>query len=306
MILSFSKTLDNEEIFANGSELASIMGYDRKNGKRILSYPENHLLKVHTFSKPVLVTDNHKISKLSPSLRDTLFSLFSAKPRTVEYNGVSVIDRGKYPSVWSPSIDTLVFAKYADKLFSSTKIKKAVEIGTGSGFLSKYLLYKNKFVESVLVNDINPDAIRFAMENINDKRALFYAGNGVEKIKDEKYDLIICNPPYIPRPKSIDDNPYEGIGLLYYLIHNGQNYLNNKGIFITNISSLCWKIVLKDKPAMKLKILGSLEVPLKVNNVMNNKEWLSYLLKNKLLMKKHKAGYDYWQKINIVAFENKF
>src|SRR3989344_3061926 len=252
MILKFSKNLDKEEVLANGNELAGIMGYDRKNGKRILSYPENHQLKVHTFSKPVLVTDNYKISILKPSLRDTLFSLFSSKPRNVEYDGVSVIDRGKFPSVWSPSIDTLVFAKYAKKLFLSSKIKKVVEIGTGSGFLSKYLLYKNKFVESVLVNDINPEAIKFAMENINDHRALLYAG----------------------------------------------------GIFITNISSLCWDMVFDKKSLMKMKILGSLEVPLKVNNVMNNKKWLSYLLKNKLLMKKHKAGYDYWQKINIVAFEN--
>ena len=128
-------------------------------------------------------------------------------------------------------------------------------------------------------------------------------GNGLKKINGKKFDLIICNPPYIPRPHSIDDNPYEGIELLDHLMHEGQKYLSPDGIFITNISSLCWKTVLSKKPKMKMQILGKMKVPLKVNNVLNNKQWIGYL-ENHGLKKKLNRGYEYWQDIIIVMFTN--
>lgn len=42
-----------------------------------------------------------------------------------------------------------------------------------------------------------------------DGKTHFHLGSGIDYLKDRKFDLLVCNPPYIPRPKSIDDNPYE-------------------------------------------------------------------------------------------------
>jgi hypothetical protein len=304
MLIKISLDLKKEEIYAQGAELANVMGLDRLKGKRIISYPDSKIVKVHTFSNPVLMTDNYRISKLSPTLRDSLFSLFSRRPRTVEYDGVSTVDKSYHASVWCPSIDTVLFAKALKGLFKKRKgFKKAAEIGTGSGFLSKYVLAKNNGIKHFLVNDLNKYAIQCAMDNLSDKRAVFYTGDGIEKLKSDKYDLIICNPPYIPRPGSIDDNPYEGVGLLYDLVHNGQSYLSNKGVFVTNISSLCWDIIFSKKPRMKMKILDKMRVPLKVNNVLNNKSWIKYLEKRGL-KRKLENGYEYWQTLYIVMFEN--
>ena len=55
--------------------------------------------------------NNYKISKLNPTLRDTLFSLFQCKPRFVEYDGVSTYWDDTHKGVWCPSIDTILFAK---------------------------------------------------------------------------------------------------------------------------------------------------------------------------------------------------
>lgn len=301
MILGVSENLKRLDVYANGIELASIMGYDRKKGKRVLTYPQSKKVFVTSFKNPVLMTDTYKILKLKATLRDSLFSLYGNKPRIVEYDGVSVFWDGSHINVWCPSIDTILYAKALKKL-RKNKFKKGVEIGCGSGFLSKYALSKFKELKDFLIIDINKYAVKCAKDNIKNKKAKFYVGNGIKKIKGKKFDLMLCNPPYVPRPKSIDDNPYEGISLLYHLVHEGQNYLNDGGVIITNVSNLCWNKVFNKKPKMKMTILESMEVPLKVNNILNNKKWLNYLIKNGL-KKINKRGYEYWQKIHIIKLE---
>jgi 16S rRNA G966 N2-methylase RsmD len=305
VIIRLDKQLKYEDIYANGAELAGIMGKDRLNGKRVLSFPKTEEQFVYRFKSPVLMTNNYEISQLEPTLRETLFSLFASRPRIVEYDDVSVSWDNSHISVWCPSIDTIFFAKALGELLSEQQdFKKAIEIGCGSGFLSKYALSKLKNLEHILINDINPYAIKCAQENINDPRAGYFLGNGIEKLKDSKYDLVIANPPYVPRPESIEDNPYEGVGLLNYLVHNTDKFLNEKGILITNISSLSWDLVFPKGLLDNVKIIDKLEVPLKVNNILNNKEWLDYLINKRNLKKQLKEGYEYWQEIMILIVEN--
>lgn len=304
MIIKVRSDLKKQDIYANGGELASIMGHDRIKGKRVLDFPASKKQYVYTFNNPILMTDNARIARLNSTLRDTLFALYAVKPRIIEYDGVSVSWDQSHISVWCPSIDTLLFAKALKKIFSKRKnFKTAVEIGCGSGFLSKYVLMKNKKIKSMIINDINPYAIKCAKDNIQDNRAIFEIGSGIEKIKDKKFDLMICNPPYVPRKKSIDDNPYEGIGLLNYLLHEGQDYLNSGGMIVTNISSLCWDLVLKIKPKMKMTVLEKMKVPLKVNNILNNPKWVDYL--KTCGLQKGNKDYLYWQTLYIVMLENK-
>jgi len=226
MIIKISDDLKREEIWANGIELSNIMGMDFVNGKRVSFYPSSEKKLVHTFMNPVLMTDNYKIGKLEPTVRDTLFSLFQCKPRWVEYDGVSTYWDETHKKVWCPSIDTILFAKVLKKYLIGYGFKKGVEIGCGSGFLTKYILEKNKKVEEFLAIDINRDAIKSTEDNIDDSRLKVYCGDALKRIKGEKFDLIICNPPYVPRPGSLDDNPYEGIALMRHLVQEGQNYLN--------------------------------------------------------------------------------
>jgi len=304
MIIKVNPDLTKQEIWANGDELAGIMGKDRNKGKRVITYPSSKKLFVHTFKNPFLMTDNFKISKLNPTQRDTLFALYASRPRIVEYDGVSTFWDSSHLGVWCPSIDTILFAQALKKILKKQKnFKTGVEIGCGSGFLSKYILAKNKKIKSFLINDISPYAIKSAKDNIEDKRASFHVGDGIKKIKNKKFDLVICNPPYVPRPKSIDENPYEGIKLLKHLVHQGQQYLNKGGILVTNVSSLCWNFIFDKKPTMKVKLLEKMKVPLKVNNILNNKKWVNYLKKTGL-KKQYKQGYEYWQEINIIILKN--
>jgi protein-L-isoaspartate O-methyltransferase len=303
MILRFNPALTEQEIWANGRELASVMGRDKdEQGNRVHDWPKHEKVHVATLKNPVLVTDNYRIGQLESTLRDTVFALFASPVRTTEYDGTSLeFEQKKYVGVWGPSIDTLLFCRGLRKA-DLKGVKKALEVGSGSGFISKWLLEHAPDLESMTLVDFNRYAMECAADNIRDKRARLHAGDALEFIEGKKYDLIVCNPPYIPRPKSIDDNAYEGIGLLRYLIEEGtKQHLTQQGRLITNISSLCQRLTdgFTKRAAVDVAQLDQMEVPLKIYNVLNNQEWMSYLLQRGL-KKQFKEGYDCWQTIQIV------
>jgi methylase of polypeptide subunit release factors len=68
---------------------------------------------------------------------------------------------------------------------------------------------KNPNLEKIVLNDINAHAKTYFKDHYTDPRFSFYLGDAKDYLESQKFDVIACNPPYIPRPKSIDDNPYE-------------------------------------------------------------------------------------------------
>ena len=83
-------------------------------------------------------------------------------------------------------------------------IKSAIEVGSGSGFVSKYIVDQFYNLETIELIDFNPKAIESSKEAINNSKAKYIVGDALKYIKEtnNKYDLVICNPPYIPRPKA--------------------------------------------------------------------------------------------------------
>lgn len=78
--------------------------------------------------------------------------------------------------------------------------RKILDIGTGSGIIA--IAMKRAFPESeVLAIDISEKAIQVARENsikLNVGEIVFEQMDIMQKVPDQKFDLIISNPPYIP------------------------------------------------------------------------------------------------------------
>ena len=266
MLIKISNDLQNQEIKANKTEALRILGENINEDS----------LHIHTFKRPITISDNYRISKLNPLLRDILFSLYESPTRVVEYDGVR-IERGAAPiDIWFISIDTILFAKALNRILCKINIKNAIEIGCGGGFLSKYILAKSWTIKSLIVNEINPQAIRIAKKNIHDSRAHFWLGDGVEKLKNNKFDLIVCNPPYLPKPETKKINSYGGIELMNFLVIEGHRYLTEGGAMILNIPNLC-RAVLPIEKLERAIVLEKMNVPLKITAVLNNKKWINYL-----------------------------
>lgn len=127
---------------------------------------------------------------------------------------------------------------------------KVLDIGTGSGCISMALKKEIPGLDITAV-DISEDALVVAKNNAleNNCEINFIKSDLFNNI-DDKYDLIISNPPYISYDEQIMDivrknEPHLALyaknnGLYFYeeIIKNSSNYLNDKNIIAFEIGYL--------------------------------------------------------------------
>jgi len=298
MKLKFDRDLKIQEIYATGPELAETMWHDRDgNWNRIYEYPHTKEQLVTTIQDPVLMTDDYKLFNIQDYTARQTVQLLLRKPMTiVEYDWLRMeFEQGKYNGVRSPNIDTLLFCR-AIKDLDYSDIQSLIEPWGGPGFIAKYVSTKAKNLKKIIINDINQNAERYFVDTNKDPRAEFVLQDAKKYLEGKYFDMIVCNPPYIPRKKAIEDNAYEGLQLPIYLIRNFNKYL------IINISNLADDVInpILENCEAKIELLDEMEVPLKVWNVLNDKEWMKYLINEKWLENKYHDGHQYRQKIRIL------
>jgi release factor glutamine methyltransferase len=104
--------------------------------------------------------------------------------------------------VYEPAEDTFLLAE-------NLKVKetdKVLEIGTGTGIIA---IISSKKTERVVAVDINEYAVECTRKNseINKSNIDVRLGDLFDPVKDEKFDLILFNTPYLPTDKDerVDD-----------------------------------------------------------------------------------------------------
>ena len=298
MKFAFNKELSKQEIYATWPELAETMWHDKdETGNRVYSYPHTQEQFVISLDNPVLMTDNEKISKLKNYITKETIRLLLQKPmRIVEYDWTRMeFEQWKYYWVWSPNIDTLLVCR-AIKDLSFDSVKSLIEVWSWPWFIAKYIWNKSESIQEIVMNDINENAKRYFDDTNSDPRARFVLWDAKEYLEGRDFDLIVCNPPYIPRPNAIEDNAYEWLELLIYLIKNFNKEL------IINVSSLADDVInpVLDNCWANVEVLDEMSVPLKVGNVLNNKERLDFLVNEKWLKKEERDGHLYRQNLRIL------
>ena len=145
--------------------------------------------------------------------------------------------------VYIPSDDTFLLAE-------NLEIKEGqsvLEIGTGSGLVS---MYASLLTDNVTATDINYNALElaeknFKLNNIATIRLEF--GDLFEPIKNEKFDVILFNTPYLPTDSNDiinDDLNYafdgglDGRNVIERFLNEAPNHLNDNGIIQMIQSSL--------------------------------------------------------------------
>ena len=148
-------------------------------------------------------------------------------------------------SVLVPRPETELLIEQAVEVFGNYESPKILELGTGSGIIS-IVLSKELREPIITATDISHEALITAKNNadkhnINDIN--FVESNWFDSIKNEKFDLIISNPPYVDKSKlsnkelfGIDMEPdialyskNNGTSDLEIIIKNSPTYILDSG-----------------------------------------------------------------------------
>ena len=130
---------------------------------------------------------------------------------------------------YSPAEDTLFFANH----IQNEKGNSALDIGTGSGYLANVLLPN---FEIVIATDISFDATKKAHNLIQN----CVCCNSADSLA-MKFDLVICNLPYLPSEEITDpavDGLGEGLAVPLQIIKSAKNVIKKDGKMIYLTSSL--------------------------------------------------------------------
>ena len=129
------------------------------------------------------------------------------------------------PGIQAPSV---MLAKLAVR----RRARTALDLGTGCGIQA---LLAAKHCERVVATDVNERALAFAEFNARLNRVVaieFRHGDGFGAVGDERFDLILSNPPYVISPDLAffyRDNPLPGDELCRRLVEATPAFLNEGG-----------------------------------------------------------------------------
>lgn len=129
----------------------------------------------------------------------------------------------------SPRSDYVLGLSPASTTLSQMTIRRpvgtALDLGTGCGVQSLHLA---SHADRVVATDLNPRAVGFARltASLNRLDIDVLQGSLYEPVANEKFDLIVTNPPYVMSPPSVDrliyrDGGFTGDGLVEQVVRGG-------------------------------------------------------------------------------------
>ena len=154
-------------------------------------------------------------------------------------------------NVLIPRQDTEVLVEEVIKIAKKIKAKKILDLCTGSGAIAISLA---KYLENIQLTavDISRKALDIAIANAKNNhvqdKITFVESNLFQDLRQEKYDLIVSNPPYIRRkeletldkevrkePRLALDGGEDGLDFYRNIMDKGYEYLKYGGYICLEI-----------------------------------------------------------------------
>jgi methylase of polypeptide subunit release factors len=237
-------------------------------------------------------------------------------------NVLVYVDRIANPTVFGPSIDTLLvsdwliterfaasrtvdeFREFFDEPVSKAATERLLaggvdilEIGSGSGLILAAFVRKEPMIARLDAVDKQLDAVVTTYRNVIPqrlihkgelgKRGRYTVGDFDLQSVTEPYDVVVCNPPYIPRPDAaieIDHRSAATMGteLLEQVAASAAALVGDKGVLFMVTSSLSGETLPKSiPPNYRAEVRLSVRVPFRVESAQLDRspEALKYFLR---------------------------
>jgi release factor glutamine methyltransferase len=138
------------------------------------------------------------------------------------------------PGVLIPRADTETLVETTLRLLKPDASPWILDIGTGSGAIAIGLAHLRPDLHAIAI-DISKEALEVARENARllgvSDRVQFRLADWFDQTPSQKFDAIICNPPYIPVSKGPELAPevrvYEPAKALFGLDDDGLGFYRN-------------------------------------------------------------------------------
>ena len=148
------------------------------------------------------------------------------------------------PSCLIPRPDTEILVEKSLDLIKTGD--RVADLCTGSGCIGLSVLMYAPYISHLTLMDISKDALDMAKKNATRhfifEKVRFILGDVCKDMPDEKFDVILTNPPYIPsrdienlsdevkkEPRLALDGGEDGLDIIRFLTCDGLSYLNENG-----------------------------------------------------------------------------
>jgi release factor glutamine methyltransferase len=144
--------------------------------------------------------------------------------------------------VYQPSEDSFLLSEFVKKE-KPDKNAKILDMGSGSGIQAQTCIDSGISPQNLTLVDVNPKVIDFLKKKFPISRII---KSDLFEHLNEKYDLIIFNPPYLPENKfdrKEDTNGGKnGSGIINEFLKQAKNHLSKKGKILLLTSSFAKNI----------------------------------------------------------------
>ena len=238
--------------------------------------------------------------------REHLDALMQHEFTFLQYDNLEVFWRD-VPSLWPPSIDSMLFAEALRDYQPGSRPRRVLDLGCGTGFLGIWAARQLRGVESVTFADwllapLVAAAINAARTIPTGVEADFQLGSRLDWLYSDvstEFDLVLCNPPYLPvNPQFSDLLPelvVAGTSLLEHLLSD--EFLPGSEV-VVSFSSLAF---LPDDPnwARLEPCAAPVQVPFRLPRAFARPHYLQWLLDERGLVHDPSAQFPYWHEIGV-------
>ena len=144
-----------------------------------------------------------------------------------------------FEGVYEPAEDSWLISKHIPKFEGNV-----LEIGSGTGIISIHLAKRGHQVTAIDLNSKAVEATQFNAKN-NKVNIEILEGDMFNPVKNRKFDVIVCNPPYLPPADDYNDPELalaveggpSGSEFTIKLLTQAKNYVNSTGSIYMILSS---------------------------------------------------------------------